>query len=369
MPKNPFKRKRDGKGKSPTTKKIKVKDTPKTKYRIIGGLLGDKDKRTRSAIWWVVIRLLCGAGLVLGIIWFVQGKSAMNYEIKNNTTPIGTQLEFSKNEAKVNIKDVWTDKKRDVLVVKLGYTNGARKMLPTDGVNYNLTLLTNNGKTPKLSGSYGMLGTEGDGYLFLKGDIDKEAYQLVIANQLQLSSGSPDSDTNTKGSEISGDSIEKELSKASFEEADDKGVLFNKFTGKDSEPKFDNVNFRVNGFSKSTNVYDGSFLKQDGSIDYGKVVSKTSVDKAINRIDEKIKKSEDKLKTYEVSKEEYEKRVKKNKKDKDAKKSVEDVKKSIENEEEAIKELKESKRVYEESDFDKSDFGEMQEKMKFMELD
>lgn len=364
MLRNPFKRK----------KKVNVKPQKKNKakknnYKIIGGLLGDKDKRTRSAIWWVVFRLLCGAGLVIGIFWFFQGKSAMNYEIKNNTTPIGTQLEFSKSEAKVNIKDVWTDKKRDVLVVKIGYTNGARKSLPTDGENYNLTLLTNNGKTPKLSGSYGMLGTEGDGYLFLKGDIDKEAYQLVIANQLKLSSGSPESSSSSQNTEISDDSMEKELSKASFEEADDKGVLFNKFTGKKSEPKFDNINFRVNGYSKSTNVYNGTFLKNDGSIDYGKVVSKTSVDAAINKIDKQIKQAEDKLKTYEVSKEEYEKRVKKNKKDKDAKKSVEDVKKSIEDEEKTIKDLKESKRVYEESDFNKSDFGAMQEKMKFMDLD
>lgn len=51
----------------------------------------------------------------------------------NNTTPIGSSLEFARSGAEITISDVWTDQNRDVTVVKLGYSQNARKLLSTQG--------------------------------------------------------------------------------------------------------------------------------------------------------------------------------------------------------------------------------------------
>lgn len=343
----------------------KLKD--KDKFNVIGGLLGDKDKRTHKSIWWGVFNIICAISLVLGIIFYVRGMMGMNYEIMNNTTPIGTNLEFSKSRAKVIVKDVWTDKNKDVLVVKLGYPGASRDVLPVDGAEYNITLITNDGKKPKIEGKYGILGTEGDAYLFLKGDIEEKAYQIVIANTLQLSTGKGSGNLD-KSTKVNDDSLEKALAETSFGETDDNGIMFQSSGSKKKPPKFDNVNFRVNAYTDTTHIYNGSFLNSDGDIDYGKVVSQTSIEGVVNHINNQIKKSEENLKTYKQSQKQYEKRVKKNKKDADAKKNVEDVKDSINEEEKNLKKLKETKRIYEEADFDKSSFGNMQEKLKFQNL-
>ena len=369
--KNPFKRKKEKvKNKKKikhTEKKKKLKD--KHKYKVIGGILGDKDPRTKKSLRWLIFWIVCMAGFCLGLVLFINGKANMKFEIENNTTPIGTKETFSKSEADVTIKDVWTDKNRDLLVVKLGYNDSARKKLPVDGENYNITLLTNNGNRPNLKGSYGVLGTEGDGYLFLKGDIKKEAYQIVIANQVQLSTGS-DTEANggTSERELDEESMDKALSEASFEESDSKGHIFNKLGNKDKAPRFDNINFRVNGYSDSTNVYNGSFLKGDGSIDYGKVVGKTSIDAAIKKADKKVDKRESEVKLYERSVKDFESRVKKNKKDKEAKKNLEKSKKSLEDAKENLETAKNTKEQWENLDYEKSDFGNMQEKLKFKSL-
>lgn len=372
--KNPFKRKKDNikkitKKEKNSNKKTKKKDKKlkdKHKYKVIGGILGDKDTRTKKSLRWLLFWILCFAGLVLGIVLFINGKSNMNYEIENNTTPIGTKEEFSKSGADVTIKDVWTDKNRDLLVVKLGYNDSARKKLPIDGDNYHLTLLSNKGKRPDITGSYGILGTEGDGYLFLKGDIKEEAYQIVIANQVQLSTGGKAGDeTGSSERELDEASMDKALSEASFEKSDSKGHMFSNLGGKDGEPRFDNIDFRVNGFSDSTNVYKGTFLKEDGSIDYGKVVGKTSIDAAIKKADKKVKKRESEVKLYERSVKDFESRVKKNKKDKEAKKNLEKSKKSLEDAKENLETAKKTKEQWKNLDYDKSDFGDMQEELKF----
>lgn len=364
--KNPFKRNKN-KHSNVSVKSKKQKD--KHKFKVIGGILGDKDPRTRKALRWLIFWLVCMAGLIFGIIGFVHGKSNMNFEIQNNTTPIGTKEEFSKSKANVTIKDVWTDKNRDLLVVKLGYDDASRRKLPIDGESYNLTVLTNNNKKLNLKGSYGILGTEGDGYLFLKGDIKKQAYQIVISNQVQLATGSDGGAAQADHErELDEESMDKALSEASFEDSDSKGHILSKFTNKKGEPRFDNIDFRVNGYSDSTKVYKGSFLKEDGSIDYGKVVGKTSISAAIDKADKKVKKRQSDVELYERSVENFESSVKKNKKDKEAKKNLEKSKKSLEDAKDNLEKAEKAKEKWENLDYDKSDFGNMQEKLKFQTL-
>ncbi|MCW0998231.1 flagellar biosynthesis protein FliS, partial [Streptococcus anginosus] len=88
------------------------------------------------------------------------------------------------SEAKLKFGGAWTDKNRDVTVVKLGYNKKAREELSTKGTQYKLFVVDNDNKIQKHAKiSYGILGTQGDGFLIIDGKLDKKAYQIVMTNQ------------------------------------------------------------------------------------------------------------------------------------------------------------------------------------------
>ena len=120
----------------------------------------------------------------------------------------------------------------------------------------------------------------------------------------------------------------------------------------------------MNAYSDTTNVYDGSFIDDKGDIDYGKVIEQTSLKQAIKTINDDIKKREDAEKRYNASIHEYKSRLEENEDDTKAKTNLEDAKDSKEQNEEELKNLRKLKKRYEEADFNKESFGEMQEEYK-----
>src|SRR5699024_1022312 len=116
--------------------------------------------------------------------------------------------------------------------------------------------------------------------------------------------------------------------------------------------------------SDKTKVLNESLRKPDGSVDYSKIMDKTTVDKKTKDINDSIKVKEEETKQFKRSVKEFEDRVKENKDDDDAKSNIDELKKKIENNEKSLEQLEKLKKQYEEKDFDKSSFGEMQEKFK-----
>lgn len=353
-------------GKNEREKKKKEENIPE----IYQSNWGDRDARTRQGVTFFIILFLNILGVIIFSFFLIVQLAKYNTYLKENTTKIGTELEFAKSKAKVTLGDVWTDKKRDVTMVKLSYDKQSRNLLSTKGKNYKIYLIDKEGKKPKnVKISYGILGSEGDGYLFIKGKLQEKAYQILLTNQIQLSTGESTSDDeatgevndveNQKAEDVSDASIKRSLSDSSQGDISDNGVM--DFSKNGNEPNADYIDFRVNAFSKSTKIFNGSFLKANGDIDYGKMIEQTSLKSIIKEIDKKIKDREEKAKTYKVSLEEYEQRYKDNKEDSDAKGNVDSVKDSIKENNEKLKNLKELKEKYEKSNFDKSSFGEMQE--------
>ena len=349
-------------------KKKKEKDIPK----IYQSIWGDRDPRTRQGITFFIMLFLNVLGIILFTIWLVFQFISYGQYLRENTTKIGTELQFAKSKAKVTLSDVWTDKQHNVTMVKLGYDRQSRNLLSTKGKNYKIYLIDKEGKKPKgVDISYGILGTEGDGYLFIKGHLDEKAYQILLTSQIELTTGNESDDDSTgeedgtadiesqKPEDISDASIKRSLSESSQGDISDNGIL--DFSKNSKEPNADYIDFRVNAYSDSTKVYKGSFLKADESIDYGKIIEQTSLKDVIENIDKKIKEREKKAKQYKVSLEEYEERAKDNKEDQNAKSSVNEIKESIKENDEKLETLKKSKEKYETADFDKSSFGDMQD--------
>lgn len=338
-------------------------------FDIMGGLLGDKEKRTYEGGRYLLITLALVLLLASSIGYFMVGKSKYNYWSLNNTTAPGTTLAYSRSLAPVTIASVWTDKNRDVTVVEFKYDDTAKNLLSTKGKNYNLYLATDkkdpNPKVEKME--YGLLGTEGNGYLFIKGKLKPRAYQIYIANTLEFTSETSDVSTSTTVSDID-ESVTKKISEVSLSDISDNGIAEDK-EKKADEPVADNINFRINNYSVNTKVFKGSFLDANGDIDYSAILKNTNIKTLIDFTNKQIEKSEHQLTILDVGLKEYQDRLRQNPEDLQAKENIETTKTSIEEEKKVLRELEQTKAKYVTADFDKSSFGEMQEKFKVVRID
>ncbi|MCW0998170.1 hypothetical protein OJ929_09725, partial [Streptococcus anginosus] len=73
--------------------------------------------------------------------------------------------------------------------------------------------------------------------------------------------------------------IESSLSGTEAGDVDSKGRI--DFTKNSSKPSVDYIDFRVNAYSEKTKVLKDSLRKPDGSIDYSKILDKTTLNKMI----------------------------------------------------------------------------------------
>lgn len=339
----------------------------KNNRSIIGGILGDRDKRTKRAINTFLFFLLATFLTVSGIIMFFYQYNNYSWFLVNNTTPIGTELKFSRTGATVSISDVWTDKERDLTVVKLNYSGGAYQVLSTNGSNYNLYLATKLKDRPEnLTMSFGMLSTDGDAFLFIKGRLDERAYQIFIANQLDLVSANSitdDSDANINKNE----SITKSLSQYSMNTVDSKGVLF--FKDNTQTTNVDNINFRINPFSSTTNVYQGSFLNDKGEIDYSKVVAVTSTKTVLEKLRTTLEEKKETVKKIDSTMKEYRERLESNPEDSNSIENIKQLETKKQELETDILKTQETLTMYEEAEFDQDSFGKMKIDYQFLNLD
>ena len=343
-------------------------------FDMFRGMFGDRDQKTKQGLVNAFGVIIATIAIILGILLSISGLGSRQEYLRTNTTPLGEELSFSNSETQLKFGGAWTDKKRDVTVIKLLYGKKAREVLSTKGKNYKLYIVDNEHKVQnKVKMSYGILGTRGDGYLIIDGKLDKKAYQIVMTNQLHLNVGdevgSSPSGSRTESEKLASDGdkltqseLEESLSGTESSDVEDNGRI--NFEKNSKKPAVDYIDFRVNSYSEKTKVINGSFRKSDGTVDYSKLLDETTVNRKVKEIDSSIKKKETEIKQYKISVDEFKDRVDENKDADDAKDNIESLKKKIDENKETLKKLKKLKKQYVNKDFDKSSFGDMQEKFK-----
>lgn len=375
---NSSKKKMTKEEKKEMKRKRKEFKATQTKYEIEGGIGGDKDPRTKRDIKTTFIAIFAIALFTFSTVLFGFGLQAYGNFKKNNTEEFGSTKSFTQADAKVKFSEVWTDKNRDVTIIKLGYPDNSKEKLSNRGKAYKL-YMNPQGTKPKVKMAYGILGIEGDGYLFIKGKLKDQPYHIGLENTLSLTTKSISSQSSSSSTDINEeDGLESAISSMN-DDGSSNSWFSNDDKAKKAKNEHDFIKFIINPYSDNTKVYKGSFLTSSGDIDYSKVISQTSTESAIKSKEKEKAKHESNLKDLKSSKSEYEDRVKEENKDKKSKKkdkkkdaagdsksknesNLEKTKESIKDEQKEIDSLQEDINKLKTSNFGKKDFGDMQEK-------
>ncbi len=204
--------------------------------------------------------------------------------------------------------------------------------------------------------NYGILENEGNAYLIIKGKLKQEAYQFYLLNRFTFDDGSDTLYQSKQFLDKEKTSVEGMISNQPFKEADKNG-LFN-FSNTQG-PVQDFINFRINPYSKNTTVYDGSFLDENGEIDYNKIIHEVGVKRLIKETDTQIKLTKEKMEEIEKGVEEFTDRLLANPTSQEATRDLETAQKAYQDEKENLERYEEQKKFLNDSKFTKESFGSM----------
>lgn len=325
---------------------------------ILKTIFSDKDVRTRKSGRHALIYFILLFAAFFCLVMIINGGKNMYKDTITNTSKIGTELLFPLSDTKVHLGDVYTDKKHNLTVVRLAYNNSSHKLLPSDGENYDVLLKSK--KKKNIKATYGLLGSNGDGYLFIKGDMGDQPFQIGLRNKLNLSTGKSNDGTSTDSvpdaKTVNNKSEMIDSITGTSEQSTNKNGIYDMFKDNSEKPKYDAINFRINQHSKSTKVYDGNFLDEKGDIKYGEVVKQMNVKSSVKKINKQIDSLQGKIETYNVSIKEYERKVKKDKHDTEAKADLKDTKDTKEKTERSLEGQRKLKEQYNNYEFTKDSF-------------
>lgn len=322
-------------------------------------LLGDRDERTRRSVRQLVFTSIASLCIVGGIGGWIYGNHEYNKMMLNNTTPDGSDVEFTKSEVPVKVVETWTDKDKDLTVVRLNFSQASEKVSKI-AKNYNLNIAYPDGHPlPKnFQMRFGFLGASDDAYLFLKGKMENYPYRIIISSHRSINQQNDDQNDVSSLLQQNG-RIDKALENNQYQED-------NRTDDKENDNKknipLDAIIFKVNPYSSNTHDFDGSFLNSDGSIDYTKVIENVSVKTNTSEISKQIENDEDFIRKAKITIDEYEHRVKEDPTDEESKSQIEDLTTDIKEKEKEIKMLQKQLHSFETSKFTESNFGDMQTK-------
>lgn len=206
---------------------------------------------------------------ILSFLLIVSGTFWHSHIEKRSSTAKGTSMTFPVSNEEVTLKQLYTDKKKNVLVARLKVPSGAN--LPYRGSDYNVYLKSDSlEKYEKADVLFGRISTDGDMVLVIPKPTD-DIYSVFIENTKNLtSSGGPSGSSNddTIDSQSSSESFSKAISNYEYQDDNGKGGTYSVNTGEDA------ISFRMTtkpAFNQSKykpKVLNGNLLDKDNKFNF-----------------------------------------------------------------------------------------------------
>ena len=256
-------------------------------------MFGDLSTRTKNISKYAISIMVAVMIFIVCIPWYLIGNHTFNQIVLRSSSPIGTQLTFNRSQADVQIADIYTDKKKNVLIVRIRVDNVAQSRLPFKGSDYKVYIAsksTNDLKSMPIL--FGRMSTDGDMFLMIPKPTDT-VYSIFIQNKNFIGEGTIDSkDKSTKEvADLSDNSIAAALSNYRY---DDNKNSTSKGTYKITTDDNDTVSFRltINPASKDENyrpkVINANLLKKEGNaevFDFDAFFNKVFKESALKELD------------------------------------------------------------------------------------
>ena len=256
-------------------------------------MFGDLSTRTKNISKYAISIMVAVMIFIVCIPWYLIGNHTFNQIVLRSSSPIGTQLTFNRSQADVQIADIYTDKKKNVLIVRIRVDNVAQSRLPFKGSDYKVYIAsksTNDLKSMPIL--FGRMSTDGDMFLMIPKPTDT-VYSIFIQNKNFIGEGTIDSkDKSTKEvADLSDNSIAAALSSYRY---DDNKNSTSKGTYKITTDDNDTVSFRltINPASKDENyrpkVINANLLKKEGNaevFDFDAFFNKVFKESALKELD------------------------------------------------------------------------------------
>lgn len=298
-------------------------------------MFGDSSPRTKKVAGSAIAVIASLIGLILAMILLISFNNKYNNIVKHSSHPIGSELVFPRSDATLSIKDLYTDKNEDVLIVRLANNSETSSRLPYKGTDYRIFLssksLDGYKEAPVL---FGRMSTDGDMFLIIPKP-SNDVYTVFIMNTKYLAPiqdaniNNDVQDINTK-SQGTDEEIEASLSEAlsnyQYRPSDSQDKSITPIQSN----KADIATFRLTKKPAfDTEAYnpkklDADLLNND-EFDFVKFFDVIFKDSALKRLQDQSDKLTQQSKQYIIAKKEAEDRLKSNPNDNVANQQLSDI--------------------------------------------
>ena len=335
-------------------------------------MFGDSSSRTKTISKHAISVMVAAIIFMICIPWYFWGSHTYKQILARSSSPIGTQMTFNRSQADVKIGDIYTDKKRDVLIARISVDTTAQAKLPYKGSDYKVYITsksTNGLKSMPIL--FGRMSTDGDMFLVIPKPTDT-VYSIFIQNKNFIGDGNlsaSDKDTS-EVADLSDNSIAAALSNYKY---DDNTKSKSRGTYQIASDDNDTISFRltINPASKDETfrpkVIDANLLKKDGnaeSFDFNAFFNKVFKESALKKMTEQYKVLSDNKARLEKTLRDYQERYAENENDTTAKAQIESLSSQIKDSENQLNDLGDKISSYQNLEYDSSMFSNLQTKAK-----
>lgn len=309
-------------------------------------MFGDNSPRTKKVARATIGVILATILVVGGLFFTIGGDLKFRDIMKKSSTPVGTSLNFPRSQTSVTLKNIYVDKKEDVLIARLSTPDKSR--LPYKGTDYKVFLYSKSLEGYKQADIlFGRFSTDGDLFLVIPKPKD-EVYSVFIMNKNYLLPLKSDDDEASENEEINQFSSKKNEEETEDQMQESITDAVSSYQFDESNPQessiyniddsyTDVVSFRItkDPAYKDDKKYrpqrlNADLLNDKNQFDFEKFFEVAFKDSIIKDLEQKYEKQDNVVKSYEKQKKQMEDRLADNPDDSDAQKTLDKINQDLE---------------------------------------